>query len=206
MTQIDEYQARITRALERIAKGVDMWDPSPTAAPVTLPVEETAPADVMDSAAEEMTVAPIAAAPEEGVDAEEMARLREALEDERLANAQLEERLRGLRAQLESGGAGEDSAALQEQLEAQRESLGRLDAELQRMRQANEALRRSNEALREANAKGVGEPHLINKAMLAELEAIRAARAAEAAETKLVMDVLDPLLAQASGATGEARE
>ena len=194
MTQIDEYHVRITRALERIAQGVDGWDATPPAAPVD--------AVMADAPTEAIPETPVA---EASPDEEELTRLREALEDEKLANAQLEERLRGLREQLESR-ADDDGAALREQLEAQRESLGRLDSELQRLRQANEALRSSNEALREANAHGVAEPHLINKAMLAELEAIRAARAAEAAETKLVMDVLDPLLTQASRKSGETQE
>ena len=49
-------------------------------------------------------------------------------------------------------------------------------------------------ALREANEAGVGEPHLINKAMLAELEGLRATRAADAAEAAAILDRLDPLV------------
>ena len=73
-----------------------------------------------------------------------------------------------------------------------------LDAELTRLRKANEQLRNSNAALREANEAGVGEPHLINKAMLAELQALRAARAADAAEAQAIMGTLAPLIEAAA--------
>ena len=105
----------------------------------------------------------------------ELDRLREALEDERPANAQLDERVRD--AARAAGNA--DAADLREQVARSAKALAQLDSELQRLRQANDACARYNAALREANAQGVGEPHLINKAMLAELEALRAARSAE---------------------------
>ena len=72
-----------------------------------------------------------------------------------------------------------------------------LDADLQRLRQANEQLRQTNSALREANEAGVGEPDLINKAMLAELEGLRATQAADAAEVGAVMSKLNTLLSNA---------
>ena len=43
---------------------------------------------------------------------------------------------------------------------------------------------------------GVGEPHLINKAMMAELEALRAARSADVAEASSIIGALTPLLDQ----------
>lgn len=83
------------------------------------------------------------------------------------------------------------------------ESMARLDDDLQRLRKANDQLREVNTALREANEAGVGEPHLINKAMLSELEALRAARATDAAEVHAVLSKLEPMLAQANLAEGE---
>ncbi|MEO0865632.1 MAG: hypothetical protein AAFY39_13820, partial [Pseudomonadota bacterium] len=77
---------------------------------------------------------------------------------------------------------------------AAEERTAALDLELQRLRQANEQLRQSNDALRQANQDGVAEPHLINKAMLAELEALRAARAADIAEATSILGALEPLL------------
>lgn len=126
------------------------------------------------------------------VDNTEAEELRAALEDERLANAQLEERIRALKEKLEEADGARNAA-----LDTQRRATAALDAELQKLRRANELLRDSNAALRAANAEGVGEPHLINKAMLAELESIRAARAADSAEAKALMAALEPILADA---------
>ena len=122
----------------------------------------------------------------------------EQLEEEKLANAQLQERLRTLKSK---------HAAQLEQLNAdlatQTQAMARLDMDLQRLRQSNDQLRESNQALRNANEEGVGEPHLINKAMLAELEALRATQAADAAETNAVLSRLEPLLAAAASAVEE---
>lgn len=131
--------------------------------------------------------------------------LADALEEEKLANAQLQERLRSLHerhddemAQMKSQLQElEGLKSLQDDIQHQATELSRLDTDLQRLRQANEQLRASNAALREANEAGVGEPHLINKAMLAELEALRAARAADSSETRLILSKLTPLVEQA---------
>ena len=124
-----------------------------------------------------------------GPDPELMAQL----EDEKLANAQLEERLRALHARHEG-----ELETLQADLKRQSEAMARLDMDVQRLRAANDQLRDSNGALRQANQEGVGEPHLINKAMLAELEALRATRATDAAEVEAVLSKLEPLLAAAA--------
>ena len=121
--------------------------------------------------------------------------LQRALEEERTANAQLNERVRVL---------GERQDRALEALEAKaREAADRmkaLDLELQRLRRANAQLTEACEALRDANAEGVGEPHLINKAMMAELEAMRAMRNAERAEAEEIIAALTPLL---NGGTAE---
>jgi chromosome segregation ATPase len=173
MSQIDELNSRITAAMERIGAGVTM-----------LAEREAA-----------------AATPDPD--------LVQALEDEKLANSQLEERLRAikerhgkelaaLRAELD---ASAELDKLRADLAAQSDAMGRLDMDVQRLRLANEQLRQSNAALRKANESGVGEPHLINKAMLAELESLRALRATDAAEVSAVLAKLEPLLASAAGAT-----
>ena len=129
-----------------------------------------------------------------GADPEELARVKAELEDERLASAQLEERIKVLH-ERQDGKLAEMAAKAAEQAGM----LERLDGELQRLRAANDQLRASNAALREANQQGVGEPHLINKAMLAELEGLRAARAADAAEAGAVLQSLDTLLKTGEG-------
>jgi predicted nucleic acid-binding Zn-ribbon protein len=126
----------------------------------------------------------------EVADPEDLARVKSELEEEKLANAQLEERLRAIKAKhaaelkaASEGGGGGDPATLE-----------RLDSEIQRLRVANDQLAASNTALREANEAGVGEPHLINKAMLTQLESLRAERAADRAEAGAIMGQLGPLL------------
>ena len=114
------------------------------------------------------------------------------LEAERVANAQLEERVRAIKDKQETMVARleADVARLSEALKAR-------DSEVQQMRSVNEALRNSNKALREANARGVGEPHLVNKSMMSELEALRAARSAERAEIEEILATLEPVLKEA---------
>ena len=131
---------------------------------------------------------------------EETEKLRRDLEDEKLANAQLEERVKALRARLQKAEAaskavaGADAGAQ----DAHAEALRRLDADLQALRHANQQLRDNNAALREANATGVVEPHLINKAMMAELEGLRAVRASDRTEVDAVLAELDRVVRAAS--------
>jgi predicted nucleic acid-binding Zn-ribbon protein len=138
----------------------------------------------------------LAVAKEEGPD------LSQELDEERLANAQLTERVKTLKQRLET-----ETAEVQAKLDAAEAQLAqsadgqsriaKLDIELQRVRRANAQLSEACAALRAANEKGVGEPHLINKAMLAELDALRAARAADIAETDAILSALTPLVAAA---------
>ena len=182
MSQIDDLQSRITRALARIAQGVERVSAAPPA-PEPTPEPEPQPDPESARAAEEA--------------AAEIARLTDALDDEKMANAQLEERVRELHARLD--GQGAPDPALQDQLAAQRDGMATLDSELQRLRTANTMLVRTNEQLRTALQDNLGEPHLVNQAMLAELEALRAARAVEEAEARAVLGALEPALAQAAG-------
>ncbi|MBE0452460.1 MAG: hypothetical protein IBX58_02135 [Roseovarius sp.] len=132
-------------------------------------------------------------------DSAEAEGLRQALDEEKLANAQLEERVRVLHARLEA-------------LEAERAAtegdhagtLLRLDSDLQSLRKANAQLRESNAALRAAHEAGVADPHLINKAMMAELEALRAARAVEQGEVALVLAEIDRVVAGSANETEDA--
>lgn len=182
MNQMDELESRLTAALEKIGAGLDA-------------MSAAAEARGRAAAEAEARPAPEPAAPDVEADPEELERLRTELDEERLANAQLEARVKALKERLEAHDAGDTApAGGAEQLP---EALARLDAELQRLREANDKLRESNAALREANAEGVGEPHLINSAMLAELESMRALRASEAAESSSIMSQLVPLLGSA---------
>ncbi len=176
MTQIEELERRITAALDRIAYGVETLDLASVPAPVPEPEEGPPP----------------------GADPEELVALREALAEERLANAQLEERVRAIRDKQDSS-----VRELRTQVAAQRESLSALDLDLQHLRRANDMLVDVNQELRSALEQNLGEPDLINKAMLAELESLRAARATDAAESRAVLDALEPLLAEAADTPAE---
>lgn len=114
------------------------------------------------------------------------------LEAERVANAQLEERVRAIKEKQET-----TVAALEAEVVRLKESLRARDGEVQRMRSVNEEIRSSNVALRDANAQGLADADMINSAMISELEALRGQRAAERAEIDEVLATLEPLLKEA---------
>jgi DNA repair exonuclease SbcCD ATPase subunit len=131
--------------------------------------------------------------------ADELAQLRAALEEEKTVSAQLEERIRGLREKQDA-----ELAAVQQSGVAQRQATKELDDRLQRVTRTNQQLRENNRALREANQQAVGEPHLINKSMLAELEALRASREVDQAEIGAMIATLRPLVAAPDEAGSDA--
>ena len=128
-----------------------------------------------------------------GQDAETL----QALEDERTANAQLQERVRALRTNSDA-----ELGAMRAELEESATRMAQLDTELQRLRQANKELTDACAALRDANQEGIGDPHLINRAMLAELDGLRAARASDVAESAAILGALAPLLETAGDQGG----
>lgn len=118
--------------------------------------------------------------------------LKSELEAERVANQQLEERVRAIK---------ETQDETVKQLEATvadlKKALAARDAEMQQLRSVNEELRTSNGALRAANAEGVGDAELVNSAMVTEIESLRASRAAERAEIDEILATLEPVLKEA---------
>lgn len=161
MGQLEELEQRISAAFARISAGA-----------LALAAERTAPA-------------PLTAAADPG----DMADLQGALDEERMASAQLDERLRMVseqRAGSEAGLRGQVDL-LTHQLDAQGLDVQRLSSTIAQLR---EDLRR----LREAAEQGVVDPSLINRAMLAELEALRATRAAEVGEMNNILSALGGVL------------
>ncbi len=124
-----------------------------------------------------------------GADPSELDALRSQLDDEKAVSAQMEERNKRIKEKLDTAEAA--VATIEASAEAK---LQKLDQELQALRRANQQLRDNNLSLRNAIEAGVAEPHLINKAMMAELQALRAARNADKAETDAVLDELARLL------------
>lgn len=118
--------------------------------------------------------------------------LKAELDAERVANQQLEERVRAIKdTQEQTVKTLEDSVA---DLKA---ALATRDAEVQQLRSVNEELRKSNGALREANAQGVGDADAVNAAMVTEIESLHAARSAERAEIEEILATLEPVLKEA---------
>lgn len=112
-----------------------------------------------------------------------------ALAEEKLANTQLEERLKAVNAQAEQA-----SGLAEEKIASQAETLERFDMEIQLLQKANAQLRDNNAALRAANAEGVGQPELINDGLEAEINGLRAARSADRAELDAVLAELKPIV------------
>lgn len=172
-TAIALHERRLAAALDRIGRAVERAAAAPPAAPA-------APA------------AAKRAAPAAG-DAAEIARLREALEVERTAVAQLSERLKTVRERDGQGRAQADA-----RIETMTRQLDMQGLEIARMRKLTVQLRETLRTMTEAAAAGTTEPHLINKAMLAELEALRAQRQSESAEMDEILTALVPLIEEAA--------
>ena len=153
MSEISEFEQRITSALARIRRQVE----------------------ALDDASDE--------------DAETVPALRRKLEEERTVNAQLEERVRALKDRQETR-----IAELEAAVGSGRTRLAELDQELQRLQQVNAELRAVASEMSRALGDGVAEPELVNRAMMAELEALRAARQADRAEMEAILAELDPVL------------
>lgn len=121
-------------------------------------------------------------------DAREIDALRDALDSERTANAQLNERVKAIRDRQETQVARLDQRATE--MTARAEAL---EAELDQLRAVNAKLRETSAALRAANAEGLGDASAIDAALAAELEALTALRASERAELEDIMSELFPL-------------
>jgi len=216
MSQLDELESRITTAMERIQAGLGALSaPGPAAGDAQDDLAAALEEEKLVTAQLEERLKRIKERHAEEVEAlqaqiegtEDTEALKSEIEDLKAQLADtaeveaLKEEVQQLKAELaEREGSGASKAemeALQAQLAKQAESAARLDMDVQRLRQSNDQLREANAALREANEAAVGEPSLINKAMLAELEGLRAARATDAAEAGAILARLEPLLANA---------
>lgn len=136
-------------------------------------------------------------------DPEEMAALQQALDDERTASQQLEERnktlndrISELEAEVEALTAQVASAGSVE-LPDMLEKYGSAIAEA---REASEKLRANNEKLREAHTAGSSEPHLINSGMMAELDSLKSMRDLDKAELMAILETLEGVLGASDAA------
>ena len=111
------------------------------------------------------------------------------LQQEREANAQLEERVKLLKSRQDGR-----IAELEGRIAEQAEQLAALDAELQQLRGSNADLTQICGQLRDAAMVGASDAELINRALMAEVEGLTAQRSAEAAEVAAILSDLKPLL------------
>jgi len=152
----------------------------------------TAALDRIGSGLEALPHEPAAAA---AADPGELDSLREALEAEKEVTAQLEERVKSVRGKMQGRiDELEDTVA---NLTTQARDT---EVQTQRLRKTNQQLRQSLESLRAAQANEVTEPHLINQAMMSELEGLRAARDGDRAELDAILGELKPLLEERTDA------
>jgi len=122
-------------------------------------------------------------------DGGEIEALRDALEAEKVANAQLEERVGAIKEKQET-----TIKDLESRIEALSAEVSKHEADAKKLLHVNAQLRESNDALRESNESGVGDAHLINKAMQTDLESLKATRKADLAELETIMAELKPLI------------
>ena len=115
--------------------------------------------------------------------------LQDALLTEQATNAQLTERLRVVKEREAS-----QAAEAAEKVDRLTRALDAQGLELQRMKKTVIQLRESLRALREAQTEALADPHLVNKAMLTELEALRATRLTEMAQMEEILAELHPLI------------
>lgn len=127
---------------------------------------------------------------------DEVARLQAALAEEKMVNAQLEERIRALRERPPPGPADTAPGGADARIAAMTRALDQQGLELQRLRQTTAQLREQLRALREAADAHVVEPQMINRAMMVELDALRADRQADIAELDEILAELSPLIAE----------
>ncbi|CUH62601.1 hypothetical protein TG4357_00199 [Thalassovita gelatinovora] len=158
MSDITELERRITAAMDRIAKKVEDFGQRQTDAP-----DPDAEASAAGTA------------------------LNEALEEEKLANAQLQERLKVLHIKLDK-----KDAETEQEISGLKSALADMETALEKLKSTSEDLRSVNQTLRDAQAEDIAAA--LDAGLRAELEALRAERAAEAAETQAIAAALEPLI------------
>lgn len=174
MEQIKELERRIAAALDRIGRGLEGL-----AAPSDSAVMDKGADGFMDGAAE-------------------VARLTEELEAERVTAELAQEKLARFRER-----EFDARAALQGEIDRLTRLVDEQGIEMQRIRNLIVSLREQLRQGREAAERGLSDPGLINRSVLAEMEAMRATRAIEIAEMDAILAELAPLVAAAEAARTE---
>jgi hypothetical protein len=111
------------------------------------------------------------------------------LDEERMLSAQLNERLRAVKEK-----DAQSQVQFEDKIAEMALMLDTQGAELKRMRSTNAQLHEVLRILREAAEHGLPDPHLVNRAMQAELDALRATRLTEVAQMDEILAELAPLI------------
>lgn len=122
-------------------------------------------------------------------DAGDAVALQKMLDEERLTNAQLEQRVIAIKDKQETL-----VKTLEGEVSSLRGDLAAKNEDGERLKNVNLKLRENNQALRDANATGVGDASLINDGKDAELDALRASHASDRAELDSILVQLKPLV------------
>lgn len=139
------------------------------------------------------------------VSVDELTALQQALDAERDAVMQLEERNKTLNDKITSleGEVSTLSAQVAAASAVEMPDLmTQFGASIADARTANETVRVSNEKLRAANSANVSEPHMINSGMMAELDSLKAMRALDQAELTAILEMLEAALGPDAVAQG----
>ena len=115
--------------------------------------------------------------------------LRAQLKEERIANAQLENRVSALK--VRQDGTISD---FEGRVTSHAAALAAMEAEVHRLRATNAELLDVTAQLRVAAVDGITAPELLNRVTLAEVEALQAQRASEATEMDAIVSSLKPLI------------
>jgi hypothetical protein len=199
-SKIAELERRITAALERIGSGLDAFAKASVSEAMPVPPSPSQDADASDASDGQTEVAKVAAtgpSPAEIQANNRMLRGRVAtlMSELQHSNAQVAE----LTEQLKTSKAREIQPQIptDAKVEKMTQQLDVQGLELQRMRKSTVQLREHLRILHEAAAAQAVQPHMINKAMLAELESLRATRHSETAEMDEILAEIRPLIAEA---------
>lgn len=174
MQDMAELERRIAAALHRIGEGIETLTSAASAPAFAAPVEDHA------------------------ADADRIQQLEQALSAERHTVAALRDQLE---AQAEPALDTEpapapdaDRAELEARIEKMTAQLDVQGLEIHRMRKTVVQLRENLRGLRRAQTANLADPEQINRAMMAELEAIRVTRLSEVAEMDEILTELTPLI------------
>jgi small-conductance mechanosensitive channel len=174
MQDLAELERRIAAALHRIGEGIETLTstaPSPSATPVE---DSDAAADRLQHLQDALTA-----------ERQTVASLRQQLEEQaELPTPSLPE----------PAAPTEDQSALLAKIEKMTAQLDVQGLEIHRMRKTVVQLRENLRGLRRAQTANLADPEQINRAMMAELEAIRVTRLSEVAEMDEILTELTPLI------------